>query len=179
MRGVQQASNARIEPADFMHLPPTYFNDDGRLDPRDRVAPGAVTHATPASGASRRTWRSTLPSRRAIAARLAARPCVRSSTQKPLVGGPIVEKMVKYDSELRKRKQHVQRQPAHRGGGVELLGHRDERDIVLVEQLDELGKVRQRAGQAIDLVDHDDVDLAGLKASPQSARDESAIAGAR
>jgi hypothetical protein len=49
MRGVQQASNARIEPADFMHPPPTYFNDDGRLDPLDRAAPGAITHATPAS----------------------------------------------------------------------------------------------------------------------------------
>jgi hypothetical protein len=94
-----------------------------------------------------------LPSRRAIAARLAALPCVRSSTQKPLVGGPIVEKMVKYDSELRKRKQHVQRQPAHRGGGVELLGNRDERHIVLVEQFDKLGKIRQRAGRHVPLLD--------------------------
>ena len=33
---------------------------------------------------------------------------------------------------------------------------------MLVEQLDQLGEVRQRAGQAVDLVDHDDVDLAGL-----------------
>ena len=32
---------------------------------------------------------------------------------------------------------------------------------MLVEQLDELGKIRQRAGQAVDLVDHDDVDLVG------------------
>ena len=30
-----------------------------------------------------------------------------------------------------------------------------------VEQLDQLGEVRQRAGQAVDLVDDDDVDLAG------------------
>jgi hypothetical protein len=36
---------------------------------------------TKASGASSRTWRSTLPSRRAIAAKLAARPCARSSIQ--------------------------------------------------------------------------------------------------
>ena len=63
--------------------------------------------------------------------------------------------------ELGKRQQHVQRQPAHRGGGVELLGDRDEGHIVLVEQLDELGEVGQRAGQAVDLVDDDDVDLAG------------------
>ena len=32
---------------------------------------------------------------------------------------------------------------------------------MLVEQLDELGKVCQRAGQPVDLVDHDHVDLAG------------------
>ena len=63
--------------------------------------------------------------------------------------------------ELGKRQQHVQGQPAHRGGGVELLGDRDKRHVVLVEQLDELGKIRQGAGQAVDLVDDDDVDLAG------------------
>ena len=33
--------------------------------------------------------------------------------------------------------------------------------LVLVEQLDELGEVRQRAGQAVDLIDDDHVDLAG------------------
>jgi hypothetical protein len=31
---------------------------------------------------------------------------------------------------------------------------------MLVEQLDEFCKVRQRAGQAVDLVDHDHIDLA-------------------
>jgi hypothetical protein len=31
---------------------------------------------------------------------------------------------------------------------------------MLVEQLDEFSKVRQRAGQAVDLVDDDHVDLA-------------------
>jgi hypothetical protein len=36
-----------------------------------------------------------------------------------------------------------------------------ERHIVLVEELDQLGKVRQRACQAVDLVDHDDINLAG------------------
>ena len=63
--------------------------------------------------------------------------------------------------ELGKRQQHVQRQPAHRGGGVELLGDRDKGHVVLVEQFDEFGEVRQRAGQAVDLVDDDHVDLAG------------------
>jgi hypothetical protein len=32
---------------------------------------------------------------------------------------------------------------------------------MLVEQLDQLGKIGERAGQPIDLIDHDDVDLAG------------------
>ena len=32
---------------------------------------------------------------------------------------------------------------------------------MLIEQLDQLGKIGERAGQAIDLVDDDDVDLAG------------------
>ena len=63
--------------------------------------------------------------------------------------------------ELGKRQQDVEGQPPHRGGGVELLGHRDEGHAVLVEQLDQLGEVRQRAGQAVDLVDDDDVDLSG------------------
>jgi hypothetical protein len=31
---------------------------------------------------------------------------------------------------------------------------------VLVKQIDQLGEIRQRAGQAVDLVDDNDVDLA-------------------
>ncbi len=46
-------------------------------------------------------------------------------------------------------------QPAHGCGGIELLGDRDKRHIVLVEELHELGKVSKGAGQAIDLVDHE------------------------
>ena len=34
-----------------------------------------------------------------------------------------------------------------------------------VEQLDQLGEVGQRPGQPVDLVDNDDVDLAGLDLS--------------
>ena len=63
--------------------------------------------------------------------------------------------------ELGKGQQHIERQPPHRGGGVELLGDRDERHAVPVEQLDELGEVGQRAGQPVDLVDDDDIDLSG------------------
>nr|WP_235969002.1 hypothetical protein [Brevundimonas huaxiensis] len=62
--------------------------------------------------------------------------------------------------ELSERKQHIERQPAHRGGGVERLGHRDKRGVSLVQSLDDAGEVRQRTGQAIDLVDHDRIDAA-------------------
>jgi hypothetical protein len=47
----------------------------------------------------------------------------------------------------------------HRAGRVERLGHRDERDARGVEDRDDAGEVGQRPGQAVDLVDHDDVDL--------------------
>lgn len=63
--------------------------------------------------------------------------------------------------ELRKREQHVERQSPHAGRGVERLRDRDERNQMLVEKLDELGKIGERSGQPVDLVDHDDVDLAG------------------
>jgi hypothetical protein len=41
---------------------------------------------------------------------------------------------------------------------------------VLIEQLDELGEVSQRAGQTIDLVDNDDVDLSSLHILKQPAQ---------
>ena len=62
--------------------------------------------------------------------------------------------------ELRERQQHVQGEPAHRGGGIELLGDRHERHPVRIEQLDELGEVCQRAGQAVDLINDNDTDFA-------------------
>jgi len=36
---------------------------------------------------------------------------------------------------------------------------------VSIEQLDELGEVGQRAGQAVDLVNHDDIDLSPFHVS--------------
>ena len=69
--------------------------------------------------------------------------------------------------ELRERKQHVEGEPSHAGGGVESLGHRDERDIVFVEQLDQLGEVGQRPCQPVDLVDDDDVHPAGANVVQQ------------
>ena len=58
--------------------------------------------------------------------------------------------------ELGERQKHVQRQPAHAGRGVELLGDRDEGDAAAVKDLDELGKIGERARQPVDLVDNDD-----------------------
>src|SRR5262249_36270166 len=60
---------------------------------------------------------------------------------------------------LGKRQQHVQRQSAHGRGGVELLGDRHKEHTMLVEQLDELSEVRQRAGQAVHLINDDDIDF--------------------
>src|SRR5712672_2463597 len=63
--------------------------------------------------------------------------------------------------ELSERQENIERQAAHRAGGVELLGHRHERDAVLVEDLDDLGEVRQRTCQPVDLVDHHNIDTPG------------------
>ena len=50
---------------------------------------------------------------------------------------------------------------------LKCLGDRDERHLMGIEQLDQLGEVGQRAGQAIDLVDHDDIDPAGSNVGEQ------------
>ena len=73
-------------------------------------------------------------------------------------------------SNCAKDKQHVQRQPAHRGGGVEGLGHRDEGDPGGVEDRDDAGEVGQRAGQPVDLVDDHDIDAAGRDVGEQLAQ---------
>src|SRR5262252_9080055 len=78
-------------------------------------------------------------------------------TQSPLrLEAAILSRMLGGDFplELGKGQQHIERQPAHRGRGIELLGDRDESDSTTVEQLDELGEIHQGAGQAVDLVDH-------------------------
>src|SRR3977135_240825 len=88
-----------------------------------------------------------------------------ATAPKPLAlgGGDLVPDALGGDLALKlgKRQQDVEGQPPHRGGGIELLGHRDEGHAVLIEQLDQLGKVSQRARQAVDLVDDDDIDLSG------------------
>jgi hypothetical protein len=46
--------------------------------------------------------------------------------------------------ELRKREQHVQGKPPHRGRGIKLLGNRNEGDAPSVEGFHDLGEVKQR-----------------------------------
>ncbi len=50
---------------------------------------------------------------------------------------------------------------------------------MLVEQLDQLGEVGQRPGQPVDLVDHDDVDLAGPDLGEQRLQGRAVERGAR
>ena len=64
--------------------------------------------------------------------------------------------------ELGEGQQHVQCQAAHAGRGVEGLGDADEADPTAIEDLDHACEVGQGPGQAVNLVDDDDVDLAGL-----------------
>jgi hypothetical protein len=62
---------------------------------------------------------------------------------------------------------------------LKALGDADERDRALVEQVDQTGEVHQRAGEPIDLVDDDAIDLAGLDIVEQApqARALQAAAG--
>src|SRR6266446_1979775 len=70
--------------------------------------------------------------------------------------------------ELSKGQQHIEGQPPHRARGIELLGHRDERHALCVEDLDQPGKIGERTGQPVDLVDDDDIDPAGLDVGEQA-----------
>jgi hypothetical protein len=45
--------------------------------------------------------------------------------------------------ELGKGQEHIESQPAHGGRGIELLGDRDKRYALGIEQFDQLGEVRQ------------------------------------
>ena len=50
---------------------------------------------------------------------------------------------------------------------------------MLVEQLDQLGEVGERAGEPVDLVDHHDVDLAGPDIGQQGLQGRAVERGAR
>ena len=80
--------------------------------------------------------------------------------------------------ELGEREQHIEREPAHAARGIERLRDRDERHRMLVEQLDQLGEIGQRPGQPVDLVDDDDVDLAGADLGQQLLQGRAVKGGA-
>jgi hypothetical protein len=56
------------------------------------------------------------------------------------------------------KEHHVEGQPTPRARRVELLCHRHERHTLGVEDLDQPGKVGERAGQPVYLVDDHDID---------------------
>ena len=66
------------------------------------------------------------------------------------------------------RQEHVERQSAHAGGGVELLGHRDEGGAVGVHHLHDLGEAGQRSGEPVHLVDHHQVHPPGADVGQQA-----------
>ena len=60
--------------------------------------------------------------------------------------------------ELREGQQNNQGQAPHRGCRVELLRDRNERGALGIKNLDDLGKIGERTGQPVDLVDDHDID---------------------
>src|SRR5205085_4657623 len=72
--------------------------------------------------------------------------------------------------ELGKGQQHVERQAPHRARRVELLRHRNERHTLCVEELDQPGKIGERAGQPVDLVYDHDIDAARPDIGEQALR---------
>ena len=64
--------------------------------------------------------------------------------------------------ELGKGEQDIQGESAHGAGGIKLLRNRDEGRLVLVKQFNQMDKVGQGAGQSVDFIDHDHINLAGF-----------------
>ena len=81
-----------------------------------------------------------------------------------LGGGNLVANALPRDFafELGEGQQHIQGQASHGCRGVELLGDGDERGGAGIEALNHLGEVGEGAGQPVDLVDDDHLDLAGV-----------------
>jgi hypothetical protein len=69
--------------------------------------------------------------------------------------------------ELGEREQHVERKPAHAGGGVERLGDADEACPCAIQNLDDFGEVGEAAGEPVDLVDDDHIHPARLHLGEQ------------
>jgi len=63
---------------------------------------------------------------------------------------------------LGERKQHIQYQPSHRRGRIELLRDADERNVMFFKHLHHPGEIQKRSAEPSDLVDQHAVDLASL-----------------
>ena len=61
--------------------------------------------------------------------------------------------------ELGERQEHVEHQPAHRVGRVELLSYAYECNLMTFEDFEHASEVHQRTAQSIDFVDDHAVDL--------------------
>src|SRR5207248_10484682 len=72
----------------------------------------------------------------------------------PFRGGDLVADALADDLalELRKGQQNIESQAPHRRRRIELLGHGNEGGTPLIEVLNDLGKIGERAGQPVDLV---------------------------
>src|SRR5690606_4097426 len=69
--------------------------------------------------------------------------------------------------ELGEREQDIERQSPHAGRCIERLRYRDETRLPSIKPFDDLGEVGKAAGQAIDLVDNDNIDLPRIDISKQ------------
>lgn len=75
--------------------------------------------------------------------------------------------------------QRVQHQASPAGGGVEELSERDERDILFVEQLHQFGESGKGSREAVDLSNHEHVDLFGGHLIQQSLKGRAVQRGSR
>src|SRR5438067_1239839 len=77
-----------------------------------------------------------------------------------LRGGDLVADTLAGDLalELRKGQQNIEGQTPHRRRRVELLRDRNKGRASRIKDFDDLGKISQRAGQPVDLVDNDRID---------------------
>ena len=68
---------------------------------------------------------------------------------------------------MRKREQDIEREPAHRRAGVEILRHRHETHATLVEERQQTREVEQRPAQPVYLVHHHAIDPVSFNVGEQ------------
>ena len=88
-----------------------------------------------------------------------AHPYPFLSAGRDLVADPLAGDLA---FELGKGQKDVERQPPHGCGCVKRLGHGHEGHIVTIKNIDQLCEVHERTAQAINFIDHDNIDLTGL-----------------